>query len=151
MNIIAWNVRGLNKSKKQKAVKDFLLLQKSGVICLFEHKIKKAKEKGATNRMFFEWNSYFNSDFNDKGRIWLTWDRRNFAVDILDAHAQWVHCKIKDHSAKKTFLITFVYAYNKREERVDLWDAIARLATSREPCSGRLQYSDQPRGKGECK
>lgn len=133
MSIVAWNVRGLNKSKKQKAVRDFVFAQKSGIVCFFEHKIRSSKEKGVRERLFLEWGSFYNNEFDERGRIWLIWDRKNYSIDVLDVGAQWIHTRIIEHGSKRSFFITFVYGYNKQEERTELCEAIQRVAKVDEP------------------
>ena len=39
-NIVAWNVRGLNRPKKQREVANFLLNHKGGLVGILENKIK---------------------------------------------------------------------------------------------------------------
>jgi hypothetical protein len=43
MNILIWNVRGLNHPSKQREVKSMIRKNKIGLICLIETRVKEAK------------------------------------------------------------------------------------------------------------
>lgn len=128
MTFLAWNVRGLNKTRKQKDIISILRSNGSGLICLLEHKIKENKEKKVKERMFKDWGSYYNNNFGNEGHMWLTWNRLRYKVDIMEAGNQWIHCSVEDLINPRSYLATFVYAYNDREERRELWEAPNRFS-----------------------
>lgn len=48
MSLLAWNERGLNKTTKQKDLRNFLMEQQCGLVCLLEH--YKDEEGGRSNK-----------------------------------------------------------------------------------------------------
>lgn len=40
VNILSWNVRGLNRVRKRRAIKSQLISWKAGIVCLQESKIE---------------------------------------------------------------------------------------------------------------
>ncbi|XP_074292957.1 uncharacterized protein LOC141619833 [Silene latifolia] len=55
------------------------------------------------------------------------WNENKIILDIVEMDAQYIHVRIKDNCTGQVFMATFVYAYNKIEERVPLWNALMRL------------------------
>ncbi|XP_074315572.1 uncharacterized protein LOC141651774 [Silene latifolia] len=78
------------------------------------------------------WNYCTNHQYHAGGRIWLLWKDRKYKVNVLDMEAQFIHVKVEDIINNYMFYVTFVYGFNKIEERIPLWDAMVRL-TLKEP------------------
>lgn len=55
------------------------------------------------------------------GRIWVSWDPNNYAVQMLRTEAQLIHCHVRSHTCTMNFLLTVVYGYNTIEQRIALW------------------------------
>ncbi|XP_062103251.1 uncharacterized protein LOC133814280 [Humulus lupulus] len=99
-----WNVRGMNKKEKQKAILD---------VC------KENKD-------------YFSSSITS-GRILVIWQAKFVKVDILLEDPQLVHCKIKVCGQQEVFFATVVYGSNSMEERKILWDKLANISHLNNP------------------
>ncbi|XP_074291817.1 uncharacterized protein LOC141618622 [Silene latifolia] len=54
----------------------------------------------------------------------LLWKSHQIHVDVLAMAAQFIHFRVKDRVDDLEFLATYVYGFNKIEERVPLWDAL---------------------------
>lgn len=126
-NILVWNVRGLNRPQKQKEVRDFLLQQKAGLVCLLETKLKPVNVPSMYTLMFQNWCVHTNFQQHKGGRIFIAWLGQNFQVDIIHSSAQCIHLKVYQNTLKKFFQLTVVYAFNDSHERKPLWEEISTL------------------------
>lgn len=50
------------------------------------------------------------------------------SVKIIAPHDKFIHCHITDISSNKDCLMTFLYAYPKKDKQMSLWNEIARLS-----------------------
>ncbi|XP_062076005.1 uncharacterized protein LOC133780148 [Humulus lupulus] len=91
--MVGWNVRGMNKQEKQKAILDVCKENKVGFGALFETKVKHEKIDEVFENNFPNWD-YFSSPITS-GRILVFWQAKFVKVDILLEDPQLVHCKIK--------------------------------------------------------
>lgn len=73
VNLLCWNVRGLNGPNKQKEVKLICNNEKVGMIGLLETKIKINKFDQIASNMFGGWLNINNLGAHYNGRIWVTW------------------------------------------------------------------------------
>ncbi|XP_074277793.1 uncharacterized protein LOC141601412 [Silene latifolia] len=64
------------------------------------------------------WDYVTNITCHPGGRIWLLWQPRMVFVDIIEMSDQLVHVKLKEKINNRNFYATFVYGFNKVEERV---------------------------------
>lgn len=78
--------------------------------------------------MFNEWKFYFNHHSHYNGRILIAWRKNWFTVRIEHDTAQAVTCQVAHTPMQLEFMVTFVYAYNKKEERLDLWNHLKMLS-----------------------
>ena len=69
MNIVAWNVRGLNHSPKRRELVDFALSLDSQILLLFEHKINEENADFIIDSSFRSWSYTYNYMYNNLGRI----------------------------------------------------------------------------------
>ena len=53
MNIIAWNVRGLNDPLKQRAIADRIKSLNSSLVCLIETRVKENKKQPIVDTVFW--------------------------------------------------------------------------------------------------
>ncbi|XP_074291884.1 uncharacterized protein LOC141618698 [Silene latifolia] len=61
------------------------------------------------------------------GRIWILWKNNKVDIEVLDMGAQYMHLNVKDLNTDQCFRATFIYAFNKVEERASLWQDLIRL------------------------
>ncbi|XP_074277869.1 uncharacterized protein LOC141601480 [Silene latifolia] len=73
------------------------------------------------------WNFITNHQYHDGGRIWLLWKEEKYDVDVIEMDAQFIHIKVKDIITNFQFFATYVYGFNKIEDRVPLWTALVRF------------------------
>lgn len=56
MNLLTWNVRGLNKIYKQKEFKSFIRNNNVVLISILEHRVKEENAKKITEKFNRGWN-----------------------------------------------------------------------------------------------
>lgn len=74
MNVITWNVRGINKIYKQKEVKKFIQKNDVGLIVILENRVKEKNVSKTIMKIANNWGWCANYSHSDKGRIWVMWD-----------------------------------------------------------------------------
>ncbi|XP_074315563.1 uncharacterized protein LOC141651765 [Silene latifolia] len=127
-----WNVRGLNSLDKQKDILWCLHNANVDLFGLLETRVKPGSLNKVVDSLCHGWNYCTNHQYHAGGRIWLLWKDRKYKVNVLDMEAQFIHVKVEDIINNYMFYVTFVYGFNKIEERIPLWDAMVRL-TLKEP------------------
>ncbi|XP_062099266.1 uncharacterized protein LOC133805147 [Humulus lupulus] len=125
-NILSWNIRGLNGSKKQTDVLDICRRNKVGVGALLETKMRGNKVMELMANKFRNWDFY--SSPVTEGRILIIWRKIFVKVIVLEETTQYVHCYIKMAGQKHPFSATFVYGLNSMEERKILWQRLPKLS-----------------------
>ncbi|XP_074283257.1 uncharacterized protein LOC141607810 [Silene latifolia] len=118
-----WNVRGLNSDTKQRDIKWFLYQSEVVLFGLLETRVKPGSLNKVAANVCNGWSFLTNHSCHSGGRIWVLWQSQIISVDVVDMGAQFIHLKVKDLRDGKTFYTTYVYGFNKIEERVPLWDA----------------------------
>ncbi|XP_074318492.1 uncharacterized protein LOC141655305 [Silene latifolia] len=121
-----WNVRGMNRVGKQKAINFFLQNKGVGLIGLLEAKIKCTVFHKVVNS-FNNWCISTNSGYHNGGRMWILWQPKSFRVHLLEYNAQFIHMKVESLVSRDTFFLTMVYAFNGVNDRVPLWGHLRRI------------------------
>ncbi|XP_074304861.1 uncharacterized protein LOC141639699 [Silene latifolia] len=122
-SIGVWNIRGLNSLNKQKDIK----------WCLHQANVDLSRVRpGSLNKVVHSlcggWNYITNHQYHDGGRIRLLWKEEKYNVIVINIDAQFIHIKVKDLITIVEFYATYVYWFNRIEDRVPLWNALLRLA-----------------------
>ncbi|XP_074306148.1 uncharacterized protein LOC141641382 [Silene latifolia] len=120
-------IMGLNSYNKQKDVKWFLYQHDVFLFGLLETRVKSQSKSRVADNVCSNWEFVTNIDYHHGGRIWLLWKANMVSVDILEMTAQYIHTKVKDKINGRCFYATFVYGFNKIEERVPLWNDLIRI------------------------
>ncbi|XP_074277993.1 uncharacterized protein LOC141601599 [Silene latifolia] len=128
MNLGFWNVRGMNREKKQLDVHNFLQSNNAGLFGLIETKIKPGRLNNVLNKVFKEWSISTNSAHHSGGRIWIVWKPNLFDVQFLEYNAQYIHMHIIEKGSQLQFYHTIVYAFSGISERESLWSDLKRIA-----------------------
>ncbi|XP_074301215.1 uncharacterized protein LOC141632574 [Silene latifolia] len=123
-----WNVRGLNNVNKQKHLKWFLLQNDVELFGLLETRVKPSSLNLIASNVCYGWNFVTNISQHPGGRIWILWKGNSVDVEVLEMSEQYIHTKIRLVQTENVFLATFIYAFNKIEHRVPLWNALDRLS-----------------------
>ncbi|XP_060203004.1 uncharacterized protein LOC132631444 [Lycium barbarum] len=126
---MCWNVRGLNAPNKQNEVKLKCNKESIGMVGLVENKIKVTKIDNVANMLFGGWNFLTNLEHHYNGRVWLTWRPDLFQINLVSSNAQAITCQVVHNALQATFLLTVVYAFNRRGERKALWNYLEIVST----------------------
>ncbi|KAH0781593.1 hypothetical protein KY290_001191 [Solanum tuberosum] len=99
MNIIAWNVRGLNKVYNHKELKVFLQENKVGVIVITETRVKENNAAQVVMKIAKNliWHNNYVED--PGGRISIIWNPSVVKFQLLCTHMQVIDDSIKDNKA----------------------------------------------------
>ncbi|XP_074282658.1 uncharacterized protein LOC141607196 [Silene latifolia] len=92
---------------------------------LLETRVKLGSLNIVASNVCNGWSYVTNHAHHNGGRIWVLWKSQKIHIDILDMDAQYIHTKMKDLVEDIQFYATFVYEFNKPEERVPLRDALS--------------------------
>ncbi|XP_075080662.1 uncharacterized protein LOC142166136 [Nicotiana tabacum] len=114
VNILSWNVRGLNGLNKQKEVKLICNENNVGLIGLLETKIKFNRVPEIARTIF--------------AGVWVVWRPDIYNVTIKGIISQAISCQATFVPLQLIFLITFVYAYNLKEDRKELWKYLCSIS-----------------------
>lgn len=123
----AWNIRGLNKSFKQKELKDFLLRNNVDVVGCLETKIQTHNADRIKKSFGKDWAIFTDSPTTVNGRVWLFLRGNKVKVTILDTVAQLVHCRVEDVETDFKSNVTFVCGFNIIVERLSLCSHLKSL------------------------
>ncbi|KAJ8428274.1 LOW QUALITY PROTEIN: hypothetical protein Cgig2_009973 [Carnegiea gigantea] len=117
-------IRGLNSPSKQENVKIFLDKYHIGLVGLVETKVKKENKQEGAKRLFSQWQWQTNTGTLTKGRISVAWRPKFYSMEVVITTEQMIHCRVKLLSKQTQFYVTFVYGYNRRVLRSELWGII---------------------------
>ena len=128
-SIFAWNMRGFNMPRKQKAVRYWVSAAKLSFGCLLETRVKEENFQKIFDSTFPGWSYVHNYSSHRLGRIWVCWSD---AVEIIpvSTSAQMITVWVRFKASGDTFLASFVYASNCVVERRELWSEMETISNS---------------------
>ncbi|KAK4731721.1 hypothetical protein R3W88_024709 [Solanum pinnatisectum] len=93
MNLISWNVRGMNKAYKHREFNAFLGQHSIGLIAIYERRVQENKTQRVITKFGRRWSWCHNYRCSDRNRIWILWDPNHidFTVEVMTA--QYIHGK----------------------------------------------------------
>jgi hypothetical protein len=128
VQILTWNVRGLNDPGKRLRIKHMLKIWKPDIICLQETKLElitKAIVRSLWRCHHVDW--MFLGSNGASGGILLMWDKR-LVEKIEDVVGSFlVSCKFKNVADQNVWMYSGVYGPNVDRERGLLWDELAGI------------------------
>ncbi|XP_074278128.1 uncharacterized protein LOC141601728 [Silene latifolia] len=62
------------------------------------------------------------------GRLWVLWNPVTVQVQGLFKGAQFIQCSILHHASQLNIVATFIYAFNRAAERMELWNSLKSLS-----------------------
>ena len=107
-NILAWNVRGLNKESKQDEVARFISCHNISLFGFLETKIKRNWLVRLYQKICLGWCFTHNLNWHRGGRIVVALKSEDVKVDILTYHSQYIHLEVSP-TVDRNFLCTFFY------------------------------------------
>ncbi|XP_062075364.1 uncharacterized protein LOC133779417 [Humulus lupulus] len=125
INMLSWNVRGLNNKNKQQAVLDVCRWSKIGLGALIETKLKGDRLRDFMNSSFAGWNCYSSSVV--EGHILLIWKAHLMKVKIIQENTQLLHYRVNMLGGNLAYCLLVVYGSNQLETRKSLWSDLATV------------------------
>ena len=118
---LTWNVRGLNKARKQIEVTRFISSHNISLFSLLETKVKR-QGLGALYQHFCPlWCFTHNLAWhNEGGRIIVAWKSDELKVDIKHCSSQLIHVEVTP-IVGQIFHCSFVYGASDKKGREDLF------------------------------
>ncbi|XP_060212045.1 uncharacterized protein LOC132639621 [Lycium barbarum] len=98
------------------------------VVGLLETRVKEPKAQRIMQNLLPGYMSLHNYQIAANGRIWLFWDRKLYAVNLIKTGAQLIHCLLTNRQDGAEWLLTIVYAYNTIEQRKELWETLKEIS-----------------------
>lgn len=128
-----WNIRGFNMNLKQVEVKDLIKRYNLGLMGLVDTRVRKENVDKVMNNYSTGWLMEANYEKHELGKIWLCWDPRQCAVQVLHKELQAIHAMVCLNNGK-SFLISVIYASTANYVRRELWGRLVELSyTTHEP------------------
>lgn len=124
MIISTWNVRGMNKSLRQREVIKFIRDNDVGILGLLETRIKQPKADSIRRQFGMHWSFADNYGEASNGRIWVAWNGTVVQFQVISSTPQCIHGYLKRSDGSFSTFSTFVYALDERDA---LWTEIRRL------------------------
>ncbi|KAK9723747.1 hypothetical protein RND81_05G022700, partial [Saponaria officinalis] len=124
----SWNVRGCNDPLKLQEVTDFIGHNKLDAFGILETRVKDRRSQKFSKKFgrYKTLHNYYDCHYG--GRIWVLWNPVSVSLTVLDRGSQLIHCSLVHLSSQRKFLVTFVYAFNRASERLDLWSHLQQLS-----------------------
>ncbi|XP_048502886.1 uncharacterized protein LOC125498678 [Beta vulgaris subsp. vulgaris] len=102
---------------------------KIGLCGLLETRVKSGNFPKVYSRVCEGWSVVTNHQQHRGGRIWVIWLPNVFHLDVIECHAQFIHCRVEHRSSNKSFCITFVYGMNDAQDREELWNRLSIISS----------------------
>ena len=122
MNLLCWNIRGLNSPLKQHEVANLLKKKKVDVCALVEAKISELKIVQMCRFRLKKWKFASNATTNSYARIVLFWNPDTVSVDVMHTSDQAINVRISSLVTQSVFGACFVYGRNTIIQRRSLWN-----------------------------
>lgn len=128
MNIMTWNIRGMNTDDKLSPVFTLIRSHKLSILSLVENKLSTDNIIKLKLR-FPQWSLLHNNDTGSKGRILVLLDDTIWKYDILTISQKHITVLLTNQGG---FLCncTIVYASNSFTEQQQLWELLRHDAST---------------------
>ncbi|XP_075101938.1 uncharacterized protein LOC142177361 [Nicotiana tabacum] len=127
MNVVTWNVRGLNKTYKHKELRIAIKENKMGLLTVLEHRIKECKAEKIIKKIVPGWEWVSNYGNNTTGRFWILWNPHVICFTLLEMDPQFIHGQIKVHEANLAFSFIAIYGLHTIQDMRSLWRKLKEL------------------------
>ena len=113
MNIITWNVRGLNDTIKRKEVRNLIRKQNITVLDILETRMRDFQRDKVSKDCFGnDWSFFHNSD-GQKSSIWVGWNKNLVEVKKLYDNKQVIMVEIILRETQVSYYFAAVYGSNE--------------------------------------
>lgn len=94
---------------------------------ILETRLKENKARDIVNKVAKNWWWVHNYSEDNKGRIWVVWKATEVDVQVLNIHAQFIHCRISDRQTDLSSLVTVIHGKNAIDERKVMWNDLTTI------------------------
>lgn len=122
--LIAWNIRGLNKSGKIREISSHLLKFQADIVILVETRVKRTKSKAIRYKLNMKGEFMDNYNHHVNGKIWICWNSNKVDLKEERSSIQYIHCGVYDKSGVFKYWLTTIYALNQLEHMRFLWQQL---------------------------
>ena len=124
-SIASWNIRGLNRTPKQKEVRQVIKDNHLNVCAVLESHVDIGKLERVCDKVCIKWKWLSNGSLCPKvSRIIIGWNDEIVDLMVLSFSSQVIHTQVILKSDGKALYCSFVYASNSYETRRELWDSL---------------------------
>lgn len=122
VNIVSWNVRGLNRYRKRVLIKSLIHSWKADVYCFQETKVEGDIREIIKELWANSWENFAQLEASGtRGGIVILWDSIIWEGEVSSSGAYSISCKFSGKSQDFTWHLSSVYAPNDRKEREKVW------------------------------
>lgn len=111
MNIIGWNIRGLNSGTRLVDLKKVIEDNKVGLLGLMETRVKAKNVSRIMHNLPTHWKVVNNYAHSSKGRLWVLWNENFWSFTANHYSDQEITGQCQN-SWGFSFHISFVYGFN---------------------------------------
>lgn len=124
MNLGFWNVRGLLEPPKQRKVTSFISNNNLDLFGFLETKLISGTLETFKKNYLKDWSFADNFHTACNGRILLTWNQSQLAVNISRVEPQVIQVMVECLSNGNKFQLAMCYSRNHLQDRRQLWDSL---------------------------
>lgn len=122
LNIVSWNVRGLNSARKRVVIKNILKTWKQITSAFQETKVEGEITDIIREAWGNRWINYAQLEASrTRGGIVIIWDKKVWEGGVSSVGIYSVTCNFTGKSQEFKWHLTGVYAPNDRVEREETW------------------------------
>lgn len=119
INLLFWNVRGINDKKKHSDFSNWFNVNKVSIGAILESHVKESNLSTEMTALCPGWSFFSNHSEDEDGRIIIFW-KHPVQVSILQKSKQAMTVSVQ-YPDSPSFSVTAVYAANNVDERRELW------------------------------
>ncbi|GJS64707.1 putative RNA-directed DNA polymerase, partial [Tanacetum coccineum] len=121
-SVASWNIRGLNRTPKQREVRQVINENNLNVCAILESHVDIGKLEKVCSKVCSKWEWTSNASYCRKGsRIILGWNDDEVDVMVLTRSSQVIHTQIMLKADRKVLFCSFIYASNSYKTCRELW------------------------------
>ena len=125
-NILCWNIRGLNKARKQQELANFIANHNVSLFGFLETKVKRNALGPLYLRLCNNWCFTHNLVWHKGGCIIIGWKGEEMKVSIRECNSQVIHLEVHPLNGT-TFFCSFVYGATAPQERLQLFQQLESI------------------------
>ena len=127
MNIIFWNYRGALNHRFHLVLTDLINKHSLSIVIITETRVGGERAKDITDRLPFDGAIHSDTIGYSRGS-WLLWKSDTVEISQLAKTEQEIHVVVKVHNSNLSWLLSYIYASPRLEERKLLWNNLVSIS-----------------------